>query len=696
MPIRVATSGIVAMTFILTTPTLAEPPPLISYQAQLQDDEGSPVTDPTQIRFRIYQGGDASSVPSTGALAYHEIVTVTPSDDGVFTHLIGSATAQDDCPEGTCALTASDFGDGATPVWLEVMVDPDGTLGTGDDDLLLPRTRFGTVAYAMRAGTAEAALPATDCSTLDLAEGQMCYDTDARTFCISDGESCPGVSVIRHSKLYPDIASALDDLSAEDGVLWIDSDEDDPTSFVNTNPVDSDSTGKRDALVIDTRNGGIRFLSSKPEYPEGPTGAAEERVPFVFQVRRNDVERWFDSDAGEIDEWNCGVEIGACSGTGGQYCTLDADCPGGETCVLGAFTRERDNCPSGNSTWFTQQFGPSQYWHSGQCNTEAGTSVNTHGMCSGPHILEVRYPQREGVPEKPVFAVGSSGVAIYAPEQPASDVHWTYLTMFNADDGHRSAKANAPMFNFDNNGFMQDGRHFIGGTTYWPKFSPDSYLHPFLLWVQSDLSASAIPVTIEGAVYLTDEAETATTMAIYDRSHEGGPHASHPQGRTAFAFRQNSVLYLGSFCKSGGSCTDDLDQGQYIEWEGMNAYVDGGDGNETRLGLAAEPSQDNFVGLPDASGTVMLADTEVRARCGSVGVSPPSVPAGGAVTATATVLGLTGGDPCICYAETEFGAAVLPKSCFGSPDTLNLRLFNAAAASVDPPTRTVQFCCFDK
>jgi hypothetical protein len=133
-------------------PALAAAPTLISYQARLQGTSG-PITTPTSVRFRLWSGGDGTTIPSGGTLVYHETVTVTPSSEGVFSHMVGSGTPRTGCAEGTCLLSPSDFPDAATPLWLEVMVDPDGTLGSGDDDILIPRTRIVTVGYAMHADT---------------------------------------------------------------------------------------------------------------------------------------------------------------------------------------------------------------------------------------------------------------------------------------------------------------------------------------------------------------------------------------------------------------------------------------------------------------------------------------------------------------------------------------------------------------
>ncbi len=137
---------------------VADVPSLISYQGKLVNANGTPVTNATRLRFRIYRGGDATRYPSTGALLYNETAMVTPEPDGVFSRMIGAGTPGGGCPEDPCALTAEDFGNASATSWIEAMADPDGTLGTADDDVLLPRTQVGTVAYAFHAASIDGAI----------------------------------------------------------------------------------------------------------------------------------------------------------------------------------------------------------------------------------------------------------------------------------------------------------------------------------------------------------------------------------------------------------------------------------------------------------------------------------------------------------------------------------------------------------
>ncbi len=139
--------------------TSAAVPDVIAYQGLLLDAGGQPASGPTQLRFRIFRGGDGTTAPSNGVLVYHERATVTPAH-GVVSHLIGSGVPAADCAGGPCVLDAGAFGPGDVPVWIEVTRDPDGVVGSSDDERFLPRIRVGTVGYAYRAASLEGALGA--------------------------------------------------------------------------------------------------------------------------------------------------------------------------------------------------------------------------------------------------------------------------------------------------------------------------------------------------------------------------------------------------------------------------------------------------------------------------------------------------------------------------------------------------------
>jgi hypothetical protein len=138
-------------------PSSAGAPNLISYQGRLTEIGGGPIVTPTELRFRIYLGGDDVSLNSSGLRVYDETASIEPSPKGIFSHLIGSGVPAALCDDGPCELAPQDFGDGLTPVWIEVRLDPDGVAGTPDDELLLPRTRIGTVGYAYRVASLDGA-----------------------------------------------------------------------------------------------------------------------------------------------------------------------------------------------------------------------------------------------------------------------------------------------------------------------------------------------------------------------------------------------------------------------------------------------------------------------------------------------------------------------------------------------------------
>jgi hypothetical protein len=409
---------------------------------------------------------------------------------------------------------------------------------------------------------------------------------------------------VRHTTGFADIASALADVPAAGGVLFADSDEDDATPLHQTNPAQADgSSGKRASLVMDTRGGGLRLLSSMPEYPTGPTGADERRVPFVFQTRLEDHQQVYDDD-GSGEEWNCGLDVARCTGDGATLCITDDDCArtvGGICPVAGEGVTdpgyEWKNCPYGNSSWGIAG-GSRQYWHSGQCNVGASSQFGTSALCGGPHILEVRYPYTPGkMTSKPIFAVGNGGVSIFEPEYKSA--YWrSFLTMFRADVG---AKANHPMYVFDRDGFMADGGAFFGGSPFFPGYAGHTYTQ-FNAAVHHDILPQNPAFVVWGPMGSTTAAETGPAARFYDPSN-GKFGFVHPQyEREAFGFYNHSRLYLGSYQDSNPS----IEESQFIEWEGRVK-----DGSTTRLGLSAEPTAANFIALPNASGTLALEQSVV-------------------------------------------------------------------------------------
>ncbi|TKJ33921.1 hypothetical protein CEE39_03295 [bacterium (candidate division B38) B3_B38] len=139
---RVLTSGIFVVFCFLTVVILAQVPQLLNYQGRLTDDKGIPITTATTLRFSLYQGGDAAT-PGSGTLCYQEDASVTPDDNGVFSHLIGSGTVIYGALDATVFQTAD-------PVYLEIAIDP-----AGANETLLPRKQIVTVGYSYKSELAD-------------------------------------------------------------------------------------------------------------------------------------------------------------------------------------------------------------------------------------------------------------------------------------------------------------------------------------------------------------------------------------------------------------------------------------------------------------------------------------------------------------------------------------------------------------
>src|SRR5690348_14058530 len=67
-------------------------PNLINLQGRLTDVSGNPIQSPTQVEFRMFQGGDANTADS-GSMVYREIGNVTPGSDGAYSYLLGGGSA---------------------------------------------------------------------------------------------------------------------------------------------------------------------------------------------------------------------------------------------------------------------------------------------------------------------------------------------------------------------------------------------------------------------------------------------------------------------------------------------------------------------------------------------------------------------------------------------------------------------------
>jgi hypothetical protein len=469
------------------------------------------------------------------------------------------------------------------------------------------------------------------------------------------------VNGTRHSSQYESALACVADIPAEGGTCEIDPNEDDATPLAETNPDLRPAT-----LVADARRGGARWLSSMPE----PTaGFTEDQVPFVFHVRWDDPTRMYDDVPGALGEWNCAHTDGS---------STDQDWR---------------NCPGGVDSWGDPQ-GSKQFWYSGQCNTPFDSVYRQNSLCGGPQIFQVRGPQVPGVQvDKPIFGVGSAGVVIHQPEENSR--RWlSWLTIFRNSGGNGEAvKANVPMYAFTKNGLFADGGLFIGNSLGWLDFTAETYTNlpsntaQWNAYIQHDVDPRNPGLIVEGTS--SPEHKTAPMVRFYDVTGKGG--GNHPQGDIAFEFGNNSRLYLGSRCRPAApGCEDTDDDSQMIEWEGV---LD--DGFRSRL-TATSPTANRNVKLPDASGTLVVAaspSSGVVMKCGSASVDPGLIARLSAEVATASVPELGENDVCTCVARTDHADALIPKACYGTAGTLNLRLYNSSSGAIDAPAQTVDYCC---
>ncbi|TKJ33922.1 hypothetical protein CEE39_03300, partial [bacterium (candidate division B38) B3_B38] len=139
---RLIALGIFGVFLFFSLTILAQVPQLLNYQGRLTDDKGIPIITTTTVRLSLYQGGDAAT-PGSGTLCYQEDASVTPDDNGVFSHLIGSGTVISGALDATVFQTAS-------PVFLEIAIDP-----AGANETLLPRKQIVTVGYSFKSELAD-------------------------------------------------------------------------------------------------------------------------------------------------------------------------------------------------------------------------------------------------------------------------------------------------------------------------------------------------------------------------------------------------------------------------------------------------------------------------------------------------------------------------------------------------------------
>lgn len=88
-------------------------PNMFNIQGRLSDKEGNPITSPTEVEIRLYQGG-APNVADEGTVVYKEKIVVVPGAEGIYSHLVGNGV-----PIESHTLTDEDF-DTNDPVYLQI------------------------------------------------------------------------------------------------------------------------------------------------------------------------------------------------------------------------------------------------------------------------------------------------------------------------------------------------------------------------------------------------------------------------------------------------------------------------------------------------------------------------------------------------------------------------------------------------
>jgi hypothetical protein len=583
----------------------------------------------------------------------------------------------------------------------------------------------------------------------------------------------------RRSDGFTDIATALTDLPSTDGLLRIDSDENDTTAFVDTNPATA-SAGKQDALVVDTRDGKFRVLSSadQPHCGSG-NNCTQDMVPFSFFVRMDDPTKAFsDSDAdgtldgGAIGEWNDQQDIGSCSTTTATKCNADGDCPGGEFCRTGtcsvtsstecktaAQCPAGESCVSGSDNSFEEYKNIStghfvggadassdpSYMHGGMCNigeTFCSTTTATKCLvdgdcpggetcietqltgCGGAAIAEFGYhtDSSTGQPgealKHPSVVITTGGLNIHMP--PETHTYYTSpFTIFRGQGNNWSPGLwNMPFFMITDDGVRSDGGGFFGNTKAWP--APlTSYIYPtFNLAAHHDVQSTDPAAAIfsstnsgsgweDGILFRIEDKTGINTRSgakFWDYTFTGQEDV---MTREAFGVYANSVVKLGSYAET---LSGDVNEGQYIQWEGIEqdgatgGYTAITDGIQIRLGSQFPTSADKYIRVPDASGGLPVdrdgteTSTPITFECGSVSMDPPNVPTVSTATGTATVTGLAANDVCECAARADFNDDLIAKGdgCYGTTNTLNLRLYNPTGADINPTAQTVDYCCWRK
>lgn len=128
--------------FLGTLPALGTPPVRFNYQAKLTDVGGSALNGLHTLYFTIFHGGDADTAHS-GAPVYGESADLTLTN-GVVSHTIGTGTPIAGSLDSNSFVYSGD-------IFLQVAVD-------SISNVVIPRSRFESVPFAMKALDAPASL----------------------------------------------------------------------------------------------------------------------------------------------------------------------------------------------------------------------------------------------------------------------------------------------------------------------------------------------------------------------------------------------------------------------------------------------------------------------------------------------------------------------------------------------------------
>jgi len=131
------TGVLTAMLLASSTALCQAVPHLINLEGRLTDPNGNPITVPTGVEFRLYQGGQAS-LADDGALIYREMATINPGSDGTYSYLIGGGSAV-----GNTTFNSADF-DTTSSVFLQIDIN---------SQPMLPRMSLVSTPYSLEAET---------------------------------------------------------------------------------------------------------------------------------------------------------------------------------------------------------------------------------------------------------------------------------------------------------------------------------------------------------------------------------------------------------------------------------------------------------------------------------------------------------------------------------------------------------------